>query len=76
MTWSWFIDHTALLALVVAAIAAGLSLANTLLNRRYRRQDAYLRMHDLLTTPEIAVGGSSRKVASVGPDSACSGEGD
>jgi hypothetical protein len=56
VTWSWVNDHTAILALVVAATAAGLSLANTLLNRRYRRQDAYLRMHDLLTTPDMSRG--------------------
>jgi hypothetical protein len=53
---TWISNHTALLALTVAAVAASLSLINTLLSRRYRRQDAYLRMHDLLTTPEMQRG--------------------
>jgi hypothetical protein len=56
VTWNWISGHTAILALVVAATAAALSLANTLLNRRYRRQDAYLKMHDLLTEPEMQRG--------------------
>jgi hypothetical protein len=56
VAWSWISSHTAVVALVIAATAAALSLANTMLNRRYRRQDAFLKMHDFLTTPEMQRG--------------------
>ena len=56
MAWNWIGSHNAVIALGIAAIAASLSLTNTLLNRRYRRQDAYLKMHDVLTGPEIQRG--------------------
>jgi hypothetical protein len=56
MVLSWIGSHNGILALAITALAATLSLANTMLNRRYRRQDAYLKMHDLLTTPEMQRG--------------------
>jgi hypothetical protein len=56
MLWNWIGSHNGIIALIIAALAAALSLTNTLLNRRYRRQDAYLKMHELLTDPEIQQG--------------------
>lgn len=53
---SWVSANKDLLSVVLALIAISLTLFTVVLSRRQRRQEIFLRMHDLLTSPEMQEG--------------------